>query len=331
MSSTPEAPGRFPCPACGQMKTWNPQAVGKRAKCGCGHILVVPMRRPGTDGETGARTITTRSGSATATAPPRTGSIGAGAEAISRHPHAGATVATPAAGDADEDGLYSIKPAEAAAARPVPRAVAAEPEQAIHPAGVAVHDSHANASRGPALGAIPYRKGLQPEPAAEEPPPSALRNVVLPVLLILMGVALACADGVYRGPSDHPLRLHQAIGSVSLNAVAGVALVVMGVLGASAMGGVAFQDSVPVIILKLCAIALPPTAIGGLLSNYIGDVNGAIASTFSAIALYFALFKLLFRLPAQDTIVCVLLIWIIRAGVAYLIFRFQGAAAGSSI
>src|SRR5439155_26333221 len=50
------------------------------------------------------------------------------------------------------------------------------------------------------------------------------------------------------------------------------------VFAASAMGGVAFQEKVPVVIYKLCAVALAPGALGGLVGNYIGGINGNIVN-----------------------------------------------------
>src|SRR5436305_592896 len=80
----------------------------------------------------------------------------------------------------------------------------------------------------------------------------------------------------------------------------------------------------PVVILKLCAVALAPGAVGSLADHWIGGFNGNMAGAFVAIGCYFALFLLLFRLPVSDQVVCVLILWIIRAGVAYLAFRLEG-------
>jgi hypothetical protein len=37
---------KFPCSSCGREFTWKPEIAGKRAKCKCGAVLVVPKTRP---------------------------------------------------------------------------------------------------------------------------------------------------------------------------------------------------------------------------------------------------------------------------------------------
>jgi hypothetical protein len=63
--------------------------------------------------------------------------------------------------------------------------------------------------------------------------------------------------------------------------------------------------------------------------HYIGGINGNIAGPLVSIAFYLLLFMLLFRLPMSDQVTCVMLLWIMRAGVAYLIFRYEGYKNGS--
>ncbi|MDQ3441489.1 MAG: hypothetical protein M3478_14190, partial [Planctomycetota bacterium] len=35
--------GKFACEACGKRYTWKPQLAGKKAKCSCGAMMVVPQ------------------------------------------------------------------------------------------------------------------------------------------------------------------------------------------------------------------------------------------------------------------------------------------------
>ncbi len=96
------------------------------------------------------------------------------------------------------------------------------------------------------------------------------------------------------------------------------------------MGGVAFDEPVPIVIYKLCGIALAPAALGQLAMFYFGgvggveNINGGIAGTFVSLGCYFALFMLLFRLPLSDQFVCVMIIFIARVAVAYMIHRLGG-------
>jgi hypothetical protein len=174
------------------------------------------------------------------------------------------------------------------------------------------------------------RKGLQREEQPTPPPVTFLRDYLLPALFIVAGIALCFLDGTYKG-EDGWRSLREVRGPVSINIVASLALVVGAVFAASAMGGIAFTEPVPIIIYKLCAVALAPGAVGSLALRWIGGLNGDIAGVFIGIACYFALFVLLFRLSMADRIVCVLLVFIIRAAVAYLIFKFEGMWKGSEI
>jgi hypothetical protein len=100
---------------------------------------------------------------------------------------------------------------------------------------------------------------------------------------------------------------------------------------ASAFGGVSFVDPVWQVILKLCAVAILPGPVGGLLQHFVGGINGDILCTFVTVGLYFGLFMLLFRMAIGEKAICVLAIWIVRVGVAYMAFRLQGAKMGSAI
>jgi hypothetical protein len=97
------------------------------------------------------------------------------------------------------------------------------------------------------------------------------------------------------------------------------------------MAGVAFPDKVPITILKVCAVALAPGAIGGILDPIIGGINGNIVGSLASFALYFGLFALLFRLAAAEMVTCVMVIWIIRIAVLYAMYKFEGYRTGSEL
>lgn len=175
-----------------------------------------------------------------------------------------------------------------------------------------------------------YRKRLAPEPVKQPPAFSPARDGVLPGILIAAGLALCVVAGRYQGDGQW-FPIHAVIGPVALDILTGLALVIGAVFAASAMGGVAFHEPVPLIIYKLAAIALAPGAVGQIAGAYIGGYNGDIARVFVSLGCYIALFVLLFHLAMSDRVVCVTLIFIIRAAVTYLIFRFQGAKQGSAI
>ena len=290
----------FNCPGCGNQKVWKAQYIGKRAQCGCGHILVVPTE-------------------------PHT---------LPKAP-ASFEEAFEAAESSAESSEYSVsapstkgeKTARSSSAFVAPP-VMIEREEAD--GSVSTVDAGTRKLIKSDVGALPYRKGLQREerPAAFEL--SALRDYVLPAVLIAAGIAICLVDGMYQG--DNTWKPMSAVASsVMINMIASVALAVGAVFAASAMGGVAFQEPVPIIIYKLCAVALAPGAVGALAMHWIGGINGDMAGTFVGLGCYFLLFMLLFRLSMSDQVVCVMLLFIIRTGVAYMIFRMQGAKQNSAI
>jgi hypothetical protein len=88
---------------------------------------------------------------------------------------------------------------------------------------------------------------------------------------------------------------------------------------------------VPIVILKLCAVALIPAAVQSLSDHAIGGFNGNMAGVFIGLGAYFLLFLLVFRLPLQDQFICVMLMLIISTAVRYMMFRIEGAIQGSDI
>jgi hypothetical protein len=305
----------FSCPQCGSKKVWKPEIAGRTARCGCGNILKIPAEQPGMAAATVVR--------------PR-------AAVASDDPFEAAAAEAAVAG---EDGQDELVPAPAAPAATrgrksgggfVPPEVVIEREEAdgsVHTVG-AVPRTLVRA-QNPAL--LTAHKRLKREEKEPEPEASVVRDYVLPGILIALGVYLCFLDGQYKGTDGGWQPLDKVVGPVLLNMAASLAFAVGAVFAASAMGGVAFTEPVPIVIYKLCGVALVPGAIGSLALNYIGGINGSMAGTFLALACLFVLFMLLFRMSMEDRVVCVMLMFIIRAGVQYLAWRFQGIRQGSDI
>ncbi len=286
----------FNCPGCGSQKVWKAQYIGKRAECGCGQILVVPNEP----------------------------------HALPKAP-ASFEEAFEAAGSS-EYSLSAPSPEGAKTARSYSAFIAPPViiEREVADGSVSTVGAGTRKLIKSDVGALPYRKGLQREERPAAPELSALRDHILPAILIAAGIAICLVDGMYQG--DNTWKPMSAVaGSVMINMIASVALAVGAVFAASAMGGVAFQEPVPIIIYKLCAVALAPGAVGALAMHWIGGINGDMAGTFIGLGCYFLLFMLLFRLSMSDQVVCVMLLFIIRTGVAYMIFRMQGAKQYSAI
>lgn len=282
----PQDSPHFACPHCGGKKSWKPHLAGKHARCSCGKTLTVPNQPIA-----------------------RPSTFEDPFDAVAQE-HAGL---------------------DPAAEAPLQLAPSAMPARPFVPPPVVIETEESDGSittttrtliRSDAA-ALPRRKPLQREAPPEPPAVSPVRDYILPAILIVVGLALCLLDGMYKG-DDAAVPLHAAVGPVTLNIAASLALAIGAVFAASAMGGVAFHEPVPIIIYKLCAVALAPGAIGSLATHWIGGINGDIAGVFIGVAAYFAVFLALFRLPMSDRAVCVLLMFIIRTAVNYMMYRFAG-------
>jgi hypothetical protein len=297
-SSSSRTP-RFACPQCGSEKVWKPELAGKHGKCKCGAVIAVPREAPGA----------VKQQSAPASFEEAFEAAAAGAYDVADDPE-------PAA--------------PSAAGKPfVPQPVLIEREEADGSVSTVGAVSRPMVHSERAM--IPRRRGLKREEKSEGPPPiNPLRDYILPGILIAAGIPLAFAAERYQGGDLAWKPMSMVTNTVLMNIFAGLALVIGGVFAASAMGGVAFDEPVLQIIYKLCGVALAPAALGQLALLYFGgvdgaeNINGGIALTFVSLGCYFALFMLLFRLPMSDQFVCVMVIFIIRVGVAYLIHKLGG-------
>jgi hypothetical protein len=247
----------------------------------------------------------------------------------------GAPVAAKA-GQPAEDDLYKIADA------PAPE-VSLKPPRATAAAGaVATSDPSSTSTASPSAGprvarinpdelpyGVPRRKGLKQEETKPDYVPSPLRDVYIPLALIPVGIVLNYIEVFARPPLGKTV-----IGStpdVLIQMVLNLGLMIGGVVLASAAGGVSFFDKWPTTILKLCPVALVPGAIAGIIITTMGEINGAIIGNLLAVGLYWSMFWALFRLPAPDTTVCVMIFWIMRVAAAYGAYRIEEYRTGAWI
>lgn len=248
------------CGTCGKKYNWKPELAGRKVKCGCGGIILVP-------------------------------------QVESDDPH-------------DE---YEL--AEAPEEPAAPRA-----------ADVVLNR----------LGRIPVPKSNEPDPdkvASDEQirkmmEPNVWRDVAIPMMLLGAGLALSFYEIMHAGQHP-PDSMAAAAPLVAIRAVAGMALCVGGIFLATTCFEVCLVGSFPNCILRLCAIAVAPSAIYGVMCYAIGDVAGSATGTLTAVALYAALFYFLLKLDLKDTAICVIIAWILVTGVNYMMYKLQGARQDS--
>lgn len=250
--------------ACGKRYAWMPALAGRRVKCNCGNMIVVPT------------------------------------------------------GSDDPREQYDL-----AVAPP-------EPQPARQAAGV-LADVVLNR-----LGRIPEPRPLGPDPeklAADRKlqrimEPNLLRDVAIPMMLLGAGLALSFYE-VMHGSRRAPDSMAAAAPLVAVRAVAGMVLCVGGIFLATTCFDVCLLGSFKSCMLRLCAIAVAPSAVYGVMCYAIGDVAGSAAGTFLAVALYAVLFYSLLKLDLKDTAICVIVAWILVTGVNYMMYKLQGVRQDS--
>jgi hypothetical protein len=255
------------CGACGKQYTWKAALAGRKVKCACGIVILVPA-------------------------------------AESDDPH-------------DE---YEL------AAAP------AEPQPARPASGVSA-DVVLNR-----LGRIPAPKPLAPDPeklAADQKlkkmmEPNLWRDTAVPMMLLGAGLALSFYEVMHasRRPPDS---MAAAAPLVAIRAIASMVLCLGGIFLATTCFDVCLLGSFRSCMLRLCAIAVAPSAVYGVMCYAIGDVAGSATGTLLAVSLYAVLFYFLLKLDMKDTAICVIVSWILVTGVNYMMYRLQGAQQNSWI
>jgi hypothetical protein len=186
------------------------------------------------------------------------------------------------------------------------------------------------------LGRIPVPKSTEPDPekvAADEQlrkmmEPNVWRDIAVPMMLLGAGLALSFYE-VMHASQRPPNSMAAAAPLVAIRAVAGMGLCLGGIFLATACFDVCLLGSFRGCILRLCAIAVAPSAIYGVMCYAIGDVAGSATGTFTAVALYGVLFYFLLKLDLKDTAICVIIAWILVTAVNYLMYKIQGARQDS--
>jgi hypothetical protein len=153
-------------------------------------------------------------------------------------------------------------------------------------------------------------------------------ELILTPILIAVGITLMFVQAMRYGAESRTLL--EALPGVATELVASMGLMLAAIFVAALVVEDAFVgDAWWKTILKVGAIGLIPGPLGAIVGASIGDINGDIASVFTTLILYAGLFWLLFRWNVLYMAACVLIIWVIRTGVAYTLFKLQGMRSNS--
>jgi hypothetical protein len=191
---------------------------------------------------------------------------------------------------AADDDLYDLAPP----ALPVPVAPKAqEPSEPARPAPLPYHGLPAGSSR------------------VDE---QTLKNQHIPLWLLGGGVAIeVMAAFLYRR------NLQAALRDVGIELILGTAFMLAGILLAAKLRGIQL-GSFGTVVLKLSAISVAPSAVVRLATPLFHLIPILwILGWVAQFALYFALLGMLFDLDESDTWYCVLVIFLLRLAVYFLL------------
>jgi hypothetical protein len=287
------------CDGCGKKYKWKLELAGRRLKCPCGAAIVVPDRAAVLE-----PVYDLFEGEAQDAPPiyrpaPEEPPVGAGAKSAAR-----------ARGGA--------APAARKAANPDAAAIAERLGIALPARKRLDHTADVLAGRA------------ELDQLAEG---TLVRNVIVPVPIIFAGMILSFVQ-VRFWQTDGATSANDAgaLGVMVTRAVFSVVLMLVTMFLLTTLADVNFLGGFKKCMLRLCAIAIGPSAVYASLTFLIGgDMGGPFAGAMASIALYGILFWALMRLDAKDTAVCTILTFSLVMLANYFAFRFAGILHGSDI
>jgi hypothetical protein len=160
--------------------------------------------------------------------------------------------------------------------------------------------------------------------------PSPILEVWIPLVLLAAGLVLNCVDIMWA--THHPPR-PPILGFflATMRAALSTSLIVGGLFLSTVFLDVCIVGQFSRSILRICGIAIAPSALYGILGYAIGDVAGSATGVLVSIAVYAVLYHFLLNLDLKDTSICVLITWILITAVNYAAYKVQGAQTGSWI
>lgn len=304
------------CPGCGKNSPWKPQYAGRKLRCKCGHIIEVSVVPPAHDDD-GPEILEDPAAHGVPVADlgnPLDGGLPLAAEAPApADPPPDDKVADP-----DDFGAYGLAPMPAIPIKPKPRPVAAREadvdDDDLLPSTPARGGAVATAiPRGPVLGYNSARRRASEE-ELEQVASYQRKEMLVPAILIAVGLLATFVQArVDLGEFDI---LMMAV-YVAVATVINLVLISIALLVAAKMLDLGLGEIAPAL-LKIAAVAILPSAIGGIIQASLGFFGGMLAWAVS-LALYFVLLMWLFEMDTQEMMIATVLIWFMRTWVAYFI------------
>ncbi|QOV88393.1 hypothetical protein [Humisphaera borealis] len=348
------------CAGCGRKSPWKAAYAGKRLRCKCGQVIEVraaPVETADDDGpeiieEPSLRGVTPHripvapdvplptSPVSTVAAPPNPFDEPEAAS-IPLAPSAEEPPAAPPddrVSDPDDYGSYGIAPM---AAIPITRRP--EPAVAYNPAEDDDDDDDllpARPSRGgaagvsmmsgpmtPVLGYNAARRRRATDDEQEQIASYQKKEMVLPAILIAVGLLATFVQArIDLGRFD----ILAMCVYVAVATVINLVLIFAALLIAAKLLDLGLGEVGPAL-LKIAAVAILPSAIGGMIQASVGFIGGMLAWVVT-LGLLYLLLSWLFEMDAQEMMITAVIIWFMRTWVAYFVIMaiFSGGSDDSS-
>lgn len=320
----------FDCPACGKVYRWQDRLAGKKVRCKCGVALKLPAWLPGSVRiveEQDYSPITDDDDTQTATE-----HDGNAPDASTRR--------------SDDPGGYDVEPsgddqpgeADADTPRFAKQNKARCPScgSAMKPHAVICLNCGHNRSTGEKIkteriegdaaaaqddaaapDAAPPSRSEPIKPIYDHSNPT-FTNIILPIGLILLGVAVAVAKQLYW-TDNASASLVGALLVVGVTLAVSIPITLLGVMIAAPVLGISF-GYLGHALLKLAAIIVGPSAIGEIAKFLLGGgVFGGVVGLFVTLGFYWGLMQALFDLDSVDAIKCIIIIAVVRIGIGIAI------------
>jgi hypothetical protein len=287
----------FACHKCGKPYDWTPEIVGKTAKCACGAVLKIPSAPPGT--------------------------TAAKQEAVYKEPNPGCLLPT------------SPEVTESIPAAP------GEPQTA-HEAIISLYQPVSGQNRARAPMELADEE-LDPKVEAElnelaqygdkeeeQKRPNPYLDLHLPLILLGVGLMLMFGQASFIAHRHHE-SLIAALFGVTFSLVVNIIFMIIAMGVAAKFTGIYF-GRIPTAILKIAAIYVAPTTLGGGLAVALGgDMPYVILGGGVSVVLYWTLLSYLFRLDGSQTMACVVCISILRMITQMFLVGAMLSAMGASM
>ncbi|MEM6312558.1 MAG: hypothetical protein AAF743_00610 [Planctomycetota bacterium] len=294
--------GEFACGACGKRWPWMTERAGKKARCTCGHVMRVPATPEEFLEEGGEDLYGLAQDEFQPVAPPTAERLcpacGVGLDA--------AAVLCVACGYDLRAGRKIGPTADAPVASPAPGGNGTD----------ALREK---------LGVAPTRAKLGVDEDKFAKPEPAWRKTFLPLAMIVLGIAFTFVRHMWLPDGKgFAVGAHCVVPGLT-DILTNLATTVAACFGIAWLAGFDFPNEIPVTILKLCGVALLPSALAGIAGAPLDELNGALVTTLGGAALTFGAFLAVFRLPMADAAMCVLGIVILHGARQWVLYRIESS------